>query len=82
MVCISLHRYDLGVKGKGQRYLNFASNRIMQAAPFHLCRDNCPLPLFEITTNRTLVKSIRNEKLIFLFLNQNICCGYSKESPQ
>ena len=21
----------------------------------------------------------RNENLIFLFLNQNICCGYSKE---
>ena len=22
---------------------------------------------------------VRNEKIIFLFLNQNICCGYSKE---
>ena len=22
---------------------------------------------------------MRNENLIFLFLNQNICCGYSKE---
>ena len=21
---------------------------------------------------------VRNEKLFFLFLNQNICCGYSK----
>ena len=25
---------------------------------------------------------VRNEKLIFLFLNQNICCGYSKEPSQ
>ena len=24
----------------------------------------------------------RNQKLIFLFLNQNICCGYSKETSQ
>ena len=23
---------------------------------------------------------VRNRKLIFLFLNQNICCGYSNES--
>ena len=22
---------------------------------------------------------MRNRKIIFLFLNQNICCGYSKE---
>ena len=26
--------------------------------------------------------SRRNRKIIFLFLNQNICCGYSKESAQ
>ena len=25
---------------------------------------------------------MRNEKLIFLFLNQNIYCGYSKEPSQ
>ena len=25
---------------------------------------------------------MRNWKLLFLFLNQNICCGYSKEPPQ
>ena len=25
---------------------------------------------------------VRNENLIFLFLNQNICCGYSKEPSQ
>ena len=25
---------------------------------------------------------MRNENLIFLFLNQNICCGYSKEPSQ
>ena len=24
----------------------------------------------------------RNRKMIFLFLNQNICCGYSKEPSQ
>ena len=29
----------------------------------------------------TLVKSVY-QKLIFLFLNQNICCGYSKEPSQ
>ena len=22
---------------------------------------------------------VRNRKILFLFLNQNICCGYSKE---
>ena len=26
--------------------------------------------------------TVRNEILIFLFLNQNICCGYSKEPSQ
>ena len=25
---------------------------------------------------------VHNENLIFLFLNQNICCGYSKEPSQ
>ena len=25
---------------------------------------------------------VRNEKMIFLFLNQNICCEYSKELSQ
>ena len=25
---------------------------------------------------------MRNENLIFLFLNQSICCGYSKEPSQ
>ena len=25
---------------------------------------------------------VPNEKIIFLFLNQNICCGYSKEPSQ
>ena len=32
-------------------------------------------------SSRTLVR-VRNENLIFLFLNQNICCGYSKEPSQ
>ena len=32
---------------------------------------------------RPLVKrAYDNEKIIFLFLNQNICCGYSKEPSQ
>ena len=25
---------------------------------------------------------MRNRKIMFLFLNQNICCGYSKEPSQ
>ena len=25
---------------------------------------------------------VRNRKIIFLLLNQNICCGYSKEPSQ
>ena len=36
--------------------------------------------MFEILEHRPLVK--RNIKLLFLFLNQNICCGYSKEQSQ
>ena len=32
-------------------------------------------------TVRALVKMC-NRKIIFLFLNQNICCGYSKEPSQ
>ena len=31
---------------------------------------------------RTLVKRVCNENLIFLFPNQNICYGYSKELSQ
>ena len=38
-----------------------------------VCTDSTVLSI-----HRTLVK-VRNENLIFLFLNQNICCGYSKE---
>ena len=30
----------------------------------------------------SLVKSMPTKKFIFLFLNQNICCGYSKEPSQ
>ena len=33
-----------------------------------------------IVNHRTLVKSV--QKIIFLFLNQNICCGYSKDPSQ
>ena len=35
----------------------------------------------KICSVRTSVKSA-NESLIFLFLNQNICCAYSKEPSQ
>ena len=31
---------------------------------------------------RTLIKSAYQKQIIFLFLNQNICCGYSKEPYQ
>ena len=44
-----------------------------------LCRDhynNC------IATYRPLVKSAYQINVFFLFLNQNICCGYSKELSQ
>ena len=44
----------------------------------------------KITTFRDLMESscrpsklrVHTKSLIFLFLNQNICCGYSKEPPQ
>ena len=35
----------------------------------------------KINYNRPLVK-IELQKIFFLFLNQNICCGYSKEPSQ
>ena len=28
------------------------------------------------------LQALRNRKILFLFLNQNICCGYSKEPSQ
>ena len=34
-----------------------------------------------LISGQTLVK-IDTRKMIFLFLNQNICCGYSKEPSQ
>ena len=33
-------------------------------------------------TGTGLQISVRNQKLTFLFLSQNICCGYSKELSQ
>ena len=39
-----------------------------------------PLPSSQYMT-RTLVKSA-HPNFFFLFLNQNICCGYSKETSQ
>ena len=38
------------------------------------------LPYYFVYTGLKL--RVRNENLIFLFLNQNICCGYSKEPSQ
>ena len=35
----------------------------------------------DLQVNRPLVKSV-HQKNIFLFLNQNICCEYSKEPSQ
>ena len=37
--------------------------------------------VWECSIHRPLVR-VCNEKLIFLFLNQNICCRYSKEPSQ
>ena len=37
--------------------------------------------IHDLEVNRPLVKSAY-QKIIFLFLNQNICCGYSKELSQ
>ena len=35
-----------------------------------------------ISCHAGLQLRVCNENLIFLFLNQNICCGYSKEPSQ
>ena len=35
-----------------------------------------------IAGNPGLWLRVRNENLIFLFLNQHICCGYSKDPSQ
>ena len=50
----------------------------------------CSLPLFYILDKLInfffllsgLQLKVCNRKIIFLFLNQNICCGYSKEPSQ
>ena len=34
------------------------------------------------TIVRPFLAKIVYQKIIFLFLNQNICCGYSKESSE
>ena len=38
--------------------------------------------LLNDTYHTELKLRVRKENLIFLFLNQNICCGYSKELSQ
>ena len=45
------------------------------------------LPIWRLSQRSLLSNSgpklkVRNEHLIFVFLNQNICCGYSKEPSQ
>ena len=35
-----------------------------------------------MTINSGLQIRVRNQKLMILFINKNICCGYSKESSQ
>ena len=37
---------------------------------------------FKKVSIRPSVKSVYQKKYFFLFLNQNICCGYSKEPSQ
>ena len=41
-------------------------------------RDRCALEIAAYVFNSL----VRTKKLIFLYLNQNICCGYSKEPSQ
>ena len=41
----------------------------------------CMSNVKEIHVSRTLAKSVY-QKIIFLFLKQNICCGYSNEQSQ
>ena len=40
------------------------------------------LPLLLEVIMPGLQRRVRNRKLFFLFLNQNRCCGYSKEPSQ
>ena len=42
----------------------------------------CTIPSKAKSGEAGLKLRVRNEKLIFLNLNQNICCGYSKEPSQ
>ena len=51
----------------------------------HPALDSASLKIIPRTITVTypgLKLRVHNEKLIFLFLNQNICCGYSKELSQ
>ena len=50
----------------------------VQPLPFLMCVHTVRAQ----TTLTGLKLRVRNENLIFLFLNQNICCGYSKEPSQ
>ena len=47
---------------------------------YHLTLFQCYFDQF-LVIDRPLVKSA-NRKIVFLFRNQNICCGYSNEQSQ
>ena len=59
---------------KGPRTLvsTLASNKIFRVSKFHTYK-------FEYGSDLSL--RVHTRKNIFLFLNQNICCGCSKEPP-
>ena len=38
--------------------------------------------LYHMTLNSFVIKFLHDRKLFFLFLKQNICCGYLKELSQ
>ena len=40
------------------------------------------VPIYWYTHISGLKLTVRNRKIIFLFFNQNLCCGYSKEPSQ
>ena len=46
------------------------------------CISTVTLLMIESVILSGLLLRVRNRKIVFLFLNLNICCGYSKEPSQ
>ena len=87
LLSLDLYREQLtkGVNSRGKWFTRMIEPNINPDLLGFRYHQNLPVNklLFDLNLNSSGLKLREcNENLIFLFLSQNVCCGYSKEPSQ